>query len=101
MSPLGLPNGLLSFAVEVKFAMNASAGKAIVVPPGGEEPSPASWTTKSAAADSSGRREKHPADGKHEHWHVTLEKFVGQQTKCKGNWDVSEECKEGQIPAPF
>jgi hypothetical protein len=96
-----LPNGLLFRAVEAKFAMNASAGKAVVVPPGGEEPFSASWTTKRVAANSSGRKEKHPADGKHEHWDVTLEKFVGQQTKRKGNWDVSEECKEGQIPVPF
>ena len=100
-SRLGLPNGLFFCAVEGKFAMNASAGKAVVVPPGGEEPFPASWTTKSVAAVSSDRKENHPADGKHKHWHVTLEKFVGQENKCKCNWDVPEECEEGQIPASF
>jgi len=78
MSGLGLPNGLLFCAVEGKFAMNASAGKAVEVPPGGEEPFPASWTTKGVAPDSSDREEKHPADGKHERWYVTLEKFVSQ-----------------------
>jgi len=96
MPRLGLPNGLFFCAVEAKFAMSASAGKP---PPAGEKPSPASWTTKSVAADCSDRKEKYPAPSKHEHWYLTLEKFVGQQTKCKRNWDVSEECKEGQIPA--
>jgi hypothetical protein len=81
--------------------MNTSAGKSFVVPPGGEEPFTASWTTKSVAADSSDRKEKHPAEGKHERWHVTLEEFVGQENKCKCDWDVPEECKECQIPASF
>jgi hypothetical protein len=75
----GLPNALLLCAVKREFAVNAFASEAVVIPPRGEKPFPASWTTKSIAPGSSDRKEKHPGYGKHKHRLVTLEKLVCQK----------------------
>jgi hypothetical protein len=64
-------------AVQVKFAVNASASKAVMIESGGEEPFPASRTREHVVADPGNRKQQHPRDGKHKDWFVGVKKLFG------------------------
>ena len=68
-------SGLFLCAVQRKFAVNTSAGEAIVIPCR-EESFPASRTTNSVAAPSDDAEANHPGNSKYEDRLLGLEEFV-------------------------
>jgi len=72
-----LRSSMFLCAVQGKFAVNASARKAVMIEPDGEEPFPASRTREQVVADPCNRKQQHPRDGKHKGWFVGVKKLLG------------------------